>query len=227
MKTSVYVDGYNLYYSRLKGTPWKWLDLGHLFAAEILHQQDPCTKLEQLSYFTAPIKASYARHGQESNASQTQYHRALAAMHPSLLKIVEGFHIFHPTALPLFEPDRDPSKARQAKVWMLEEKQTDVNLALHAYRDAISGQFDQVVICSNDSDIEPALKMIREDAPLVRIGLVTPLHPPPHSKSVPNQRLVKLAHWVRGHIRDEELAKAQMPERVATKKKPAIKPAYW
>ena len=27
MRTFVYVDGFNLYYGVLKGTPWKWLDL--------------------------------------------------------------------------------------------------------------------------------------------------------------------------------------------------------
>ena len=28
--TNVYVDGFNLYYGALKGTPYKWLDLGAL-----------------------------------------------------------------------------------------------------------------------------------------------------------------------------------------------------
>ena len=32
MRTFVYVDGFNLYYGALKGTPWKWLDLPALFA---------------------------------------------------------------------------------------------------------------------------------------------------------------------------------------------------
>lgn len=31
MKTIVYVDGLNLYYSMLRGTPFKWLDLYSLF----------------------------------------------------------------------------------------------------------------------------------------------------------------------------------------------------
>lgn len=171
--------------------------------------------------------ASYAGHGQQSNESQAQYHRALTATHPSRLKIIEGFHIFHKTALPVYEQGLQASKTKQAQVWMLEEKQTDVNLALSLYRDAISGHFEQVVICSNDSDIEPALRMIREDAPHIRIGLVTPLRLPSQANAVPNKRLVKLADWVRSYIRDEELENAQLPKMVATKKKPAIKPNYW
>ncbi len=31
MRTIVYVDGFNLYYGALKGSPWKWLDLLLLF----------------------------------------------------------------------------------------------------------------------------------------------------------------------------------------------------
>ena len=31
MRTFVYVDGFNLYYGALKGTPWRWLDPVALF----------------------------------------------------------------------------------------------------------------------------------------------------------------------------------------------------
>lgn len=30
LKTSVYIDGFNLYYGALKQTPYKWLDIGKL-----------------------------------------------------------------------------------------------------------------------------------------------------------------------------------------------------
>jgi 6-hydroxy-3-succinoylpyridine 3-monooxygenase len=36
LRTRVYVDGYNLYYGCLKGTPYKWLDLLKLFEQQIL-----------------------------------------------------------------------------------------------------------------------------------------------------------------------------------------------
>ena len=32
MRTFIYVDGFNLYYGELKGTPWRWLDLPSLFS---------------------------------------------------------------------------------------------------------------------------------------------------------------------------------------------------
>jgi uncharacterized LabA/DUF88 family protein len=227
-KTTIYIDGYNLYYSRLKGTQFKWLDLVTLFEDKILLQQDPSAAVVSIKYFTAPVKASYARHGQDSEHAQTQYLRALIAKYPDVIQIIQGFHIFQPTALPTFVPNAQPSKAQVSRIWMIEEKQTDVNIALHAYRDAARGRCDQVVICSNDSDIEPALRMIREDVPNVKIGLVMPLRENAKDDGkVPNKRLTPLAHWVRRYIKDEELEKSQLPINVPTKKKPACKPAHW
>lgn len=227
-KTTIYIDGYNLYYSRLKGTPFKWLDIATLFRDTILPQQDPSAQVVSIKYFTAPVKASYARHGQNSEHAQTQYLRALIAKYPDIIQIIQGFHIFQPTALPTFVPNAQPSKAQVSRIWMIEEKQTDVNIALHAYRDAARGRCDQVVICSNDSDIEPALRMIREDAPNVKIGLLMPLRENAKDDGkVPNKRLTPLAHWVRRYIKDEELEKSQLPLNVPTKKKPASKPAHW
>jgi uncharacterized LabA/DUF88 family protein len=228
IKTTIYIDGYNLYYSRLKGTQFKWLDLVTLFGDKILLQQDPSAQVVSIKYFTAPVKASYARHGQNSEHAQTQYLRALKAKYPDLIQIIQGFHIFQPTALPTFVPNAQPSKAQVSRIWMIEEKQTDVNIALHAYRDAARGHSDQVVICSNDSDIEPALRMIREDVPNIKIGLVMPLRENAKDDGkVPNKRLTPLAHWVRRYIKDEELEKSQLPINVPTKKKPASKPAHW
>ena len=84
-RTTIYVDGFNLYYSRLKGTPYKWLDVAALFRDRIVQIQDPSAVVDTIKFFTAPIKASYARHGEASAQAQTQYHRALRARHPQLL----------------------------------------------------------------------------------------------------------------------------------------------
>lgn len=227
-RTTIYIDGYNLYYSRLKGTPYKWLDIAALFRDCILRAQDPNAQVVTIKYFTAPVKANYARHGEASIHAQTQYHRALQAREPGLVQIISGFHIFEPTSLPAHQDGVVPSKASTARVWMIEEKQTDVNLALHAYRDAVRGEVDQLVICSNDSDMEPALRMIREDVAAIQIGLVMPLRENSATQGiVPNKRLTQWANWVRRYIRDEELAQSQLPQNVQTSKKPASKPGHW
>ena len=228
MKTCIYIDGFNLYYSRLKGTPFKWLDIVSLFCDQILSAQDPSAEVVAVKFFTAPIKASYARHGEASEHAQTQNHRALLAKHPSLVQIIKGFHVFEPTSLPLHEEGVAASKDKAARVWLIEEKQSDVNIALHAYRDAVRGTCGQILVCCNDSDMEPALRMIRADAPGVIIGLVMPLAE--NSKNAgkfPNKRLTELAHWVRHYIRDDELTKSQLADNIQTRKRPASKPPHW
>jgi hypothetical protein len=198
-----------------------------LFCDNILKSQDPTAKVVAVKYFTAPVKASYARHGVLSEQAQTQYLRALKTRH-GFVEVINGFHIFEPTKLPAFIKGSPASKDNLASVWMIEEKQTDENLSLQVYRDAIKGHCDQVVICSNDSDIEPVLKLLALDAPEVSVGLVLPLPPTGAGDSrVSNKRLIGKAHWVRHHIRDEELAIAQLPHQVPTMKKPAAKPAHW
>lgn len=227
-RTCIYIDGYNLYYSRLKGTPYKWLDIAALFRDRILLPQDPGATVVAIKYFTAPVKANYARHAEASSQAQTQYLRAIQSRTPGLVEVINGFHIFGSALLPSYREGASPSKDDLSPVCMIEEKQTDVNIALHAYRDAVRSTCDQLVICSNDSDLEPALKMIREDVPTAKLGLVMPLRDTDTADGkVPNKRLTALAHWVRHHIRDDELAQSQLPQHVPTKKKPASKPLHW
>ena len=54
MRTFVYVDGFNLYYGALKGTPWKWLDLPALFAKVLQPHHD----ILAVKYFTARISGT-------------------------------------------------------------------------------------------------------------------------------------------------------------------------
>jgi len=52
MQTIVYVDGFNLYYGCIRGTPFKWLNIGAL-AALLLPKND----IVGIKYFTARITA--------------------------------------------------------------------------------------------------------------------------------------------------------------------------
>ena len=56
-----------------------------------------------------------------------------------------------------------------------DEKKTDVNLAFDMIAAAWSASCEQVVLCTNDSDIEAALATIRKHCPAIRIGLVAPI----------------------------------------------------
>jgi len=54
IRTFVYVDGFNLYYGALKGTPYKWLDIVQL-TNRILPSE---YSIQKLKYFTARVSGS-------------------------------------------------------------------------------------------------------------------------------------------------------------------------
>ena len=73
MRTRVYVDGFNLYYGALKGTPFKWLDPAKL-AALVLPRE--CA-IDRLRYFTARVSGKL---DPRAPARQQVYLRALATL---------------------------------------------------------------------------------------------------------------------------------------------------
>ena len=74
------------------------------------------------------------------------------------------------------------------------------------------------------------LAALRENFAHLVVGVVTPVTPSqpgaPAHRGV-SASLAKYAHWTRKYILDEELAKAQLPNQVPTKKKPIRKPEHW
>jgi uncharacterized LabA/DUF88 family protein len=229
IKTIVYIDGYNLYYGCLKDTPFKWLDIAKLFQ-RILHEQNPDIVIAKIKFFTAPALGKFASHGQDSSNAQQAYHRALTHQYPELIEIILGEHIQRPKPLPSYEEKRPFDKKSRSWVWLLEEKLTDVQIALTIYRDSIQQKCDQIILCSNDSDALPTLQALREDSPHTKIGLITPIREP-HDGSEKSRRasisLEKLADWTRHYILDEELKNSLFPEKIPTRKKPIIKPSHW
>ena len=231
-RVGVYVDGYNLYYGRLRGSSYKWLDLVKLIES-VLQQRDQNERLECVRLFTAWALATFATHGESSVVAQTSYHRALEALHGDRLQITYGRHNFDRSGslMPAFIEGQPFDRKNRVRVWRLEEKKTDVNLAIRMYRDAREGRFDRIILVSNDSDAEPALQALREDFPSVGIGVVVPVRPAPTGgKNVPRRvsgSLLNLADWVIPSITDEQLAAAQLPDMIPTKRKPIRKPPHW
>ncbi len=116
-RTTIYVDGYNLYHSRLQGTAFEWLDLVGLFRGHVIRAQDPSAVITAVKFFTSPATANYARHGQASEETLTQYLRALKARDPPIFQLIEGFHVFKPTPLPAHVPGRPSGKTDRQRVW--------------------------------------------------------------------------------------------------------------
>ena len=224
LRTIAYIDGYNLYYGCLRGTPYKWLDVITL-CRSLVRSQNPDAELIQTKFFTAEIKTKFSSHGRKGLASQHSYHRALKAMYsPEAFEIIKGYHISEPSKLPI---NQEPFNLDdRVSVIRIEEKLTDVNIAAHMIEDAVIKQScEQVVLLTSDTDLTPPLEVIRRHKPDTTIGIVLPRR---EGKSrMPNRTLSAHADWTRDLIRNEELQAAQMPDLVPTNKKPAIKPDYW
>lgn len=223
MRTIVYVDGFNLYFGCLKrNKSRRWLDIEALFK-RLCHENDPNATVVLTKYFTAPIKSQLSPRGAVSSQAQSQYLRALT-QHSTALEVIQGrYQVIRNTLL----LDQNPIDFEKRKrVIRAEEKQTDVNIAVHMLCDAINGACDQQVLVTNDTDCVPILVALRQKFPAMVLGVIAPLQEQDETRG-PSTELAQLAHWSRRHIRDEELAAAQLPDIVKTKKRYLRKPAHW
>lgn len=234
LRTRIYIDGYNLYYGCLKGTAYKWLDLLALFERQvlpsILFERSGLVATSQLlpvsiKYFTADILMRAAK-SPDSVSSQSRYHTALKRHLGDRIEIIKGYYSMTESKAKAIDPSNksvDPKDCNETLVWKLEEKQTDVNLALHLYHDAFAGEVDHVIVVTNDTDIAPALKMIRDNTD-VSIGLVVPTR---DNARMPNTVLKDQAHWTRRSLTDMELANSQLPRVIPGRRRATIKPDSW
>ncbi len=154
MRTIVYIDGFNLYYGLLRGTPWMWLNLAALSKSLLTDKY----VISEIKYFTARIRSD--RFSTVSPHDQSCYMDALASL--PCLKIVEGYYRRFRAKLPFArEPCVSCDKAEYATVWKTEEKKSDVNLAVEMVSDAYENKADAVVLISGDADHSAALSVVR------------------------------------------------------------------
>ncbi|TKG22841.1 NYN domain-containing protein [Vibrio lentus] len=238
VKTRIYIDGYNLYFGCLKGTPHKWLDPISLSERLLARSGERGSILDEevgVKFFTAEISEKAASDNTSLN-DQRSYHLALHIHCASRLETIKGSYAIDKTKFPCVEKDdkgneKQPRDSQRVKIWKLEEKQSDVNVAIEAVYDAITEpDLEQVVFVTNDTDIAPALSKIREYNKLqlrdeVKIGLIVPIKSDDDSRRA-NKSLRALADWTIDHIRDEELAASQLPCRLPAKMS-AFKPSGW
>ncbi|MCJ8203615.1 NYN domain-containing protein [Pseudomonas sp. RGM2987] len=229
MRTAFFVDGYNVFYGLLAGTPYKWLNLEQLLA-HIARVENPLSSLASVEYFTSSVKPELATRGIASKEAQDSYVRALKA---NKVIVHYGRHQLERANAPRFV-SREVGASRQdtVAIWKLEEKETDVHIAISMYRTASRQEklpwdkrIEQLVLVSGDTDMAPALRAIREDFPHMKIGVVLPYRS--GSRRLAPGSLQQHAHWMRRVVTCEELQSYQFPNRVPTHKAPAIKPDYW
>lgn len=223
MKTTVYIDGFNLYYGVLSHSQYKWLDVVKLFT-HICHQQNPQTEIVAIKFFTAPVKASISSNGLNAVTSQNSYLKALRVLYPDIFECINGHFLIEKGKAPIFQ--KPIVKNDNVEIWRLEEKKTDVNIALNMYIDAQKG-IEQVVLVSNDTDLVPAFEAIQREYPEVNTASVLPRMNVEGNLRPLNRSLAALSKWKREYITEEELINAQLPDVIPTNKKAIFKPKYW
>lgn len=171
----------------------------------------PNDTIERIRYFTAMVNGG-------TKPNQEVYLQALATT-------------------PVVEPVLGNFKAKRVKCGLsacnytgdrffqtLEEKRTDVNIAVYMLDDAYQDVCDQFVLVSGDSDLVPAIKMIRSRFPNKKVTVYVPASHPTRGFAV---ELRSVAHKHRD-LPLNLLQHAQFPATVPNGSGATLtKPAAW
>jgi uncharacterized LabA/DUF88 family protein len=207
MATTVYIDGFNLYYGALRGSTYKWLDLEALCRRLL-----PSDDINRIRYFTARITAR-PDDPQQAQRQET-YLRALRTL--PLVSVHYGHFLTHTVRMPLANPGR--TGRRTAHVLKTEEKGSDVNLASHLLLDAFKHACDIAVVISNDSDLRVPIRIAEQELG-VRVGVINP-HPPEYRSRVLRGTFFK-------QLRSSVLDDCQLPETLTDGRGTIHKPVGW
>lgn len=208
MDTVVYVDGFNLYYGALKGTPYKWLNLLAL-CKNLLDNQHRIVKVK---YYTA--KVSVRPHDPTQPQRQQTYLRALQTV--PQIEIILGQFLQSRVVMPVATPA--PGQPPFVKVIKTEEKGSDVNIATHLIHDGHLGLYDTAVVISNDSDLTEPVRIVRHELNK-GVGLLNP-----HKR--PSWELKQHATFIKT-IRQGVLRKSQFPPTLTDTTGSIHKPPSW
>ncbi|RPJ08435.1 MAG: NYN domain-containing protein [Spirochaetaceae bacterium] len=205
LRTYIYIDGFNLYYGQVKGTPYKWLDLDALCRAYLSAKTNNILKIK---YFTAIVKPRPK--DPDQGVRQQIYIRALKTI--PHIEIIYGHFLSHEVNMPL------AGSTGFVRVIKTEEKKSDVNIAVHMLHDAYKDNYDLAVLVSNDSDLSEALRIIKNELGK-KIGILNP-------QKIQSRELGKYALFQK-QIRQRALAACQFPIILHDKTGKITKPVRW
>lgn len=212
----VYIDGLNLYRRCLEGHPdVKWLDLVG-FASNIL----PDYNVISIHYFTAHVKLGISPDLRKPTRQQI-YLRALATLpivttHLGKFRVDTRWMIAHPV-------NTDPATGEFIKVQVrkVEEKGSDVNLAVRIITDAHTGKADLYAILTNDSDQAETLRVLKNELG-VSTGLILPMETARASKE-----LMKTNPDIVCFVTKDLLASSQLPDIIHDAHGTITRPREW
>jgi uncharacterized LabA/DUF88 family protein len=155
IRSSFFIDGFNFYHAlKALGAPQlKWVDLAKLMGRQISPKTE---RIEAIYYFSA-----YAYWWPDRKARHEEYVKALNEVGVS---VVMGH----------FKKKSRGCNNCGAKWVGHEEKETDVNIALCLLNEAYKNTYDRAYIVSRDSDLKPAVAMVRSLFPSKEVIVVAP-----------------------------------------------------
>ena len=159
-----YIDGFNLYHAihDLKRPSLKWLDLWAL--ANSLSR--PGESVIEVNYFSA-----YATWRSDAHRRHIDYVKALE-------------HVGVTCIMGHFKSKTNTCKSCGATWVQHEEKETDVHIASRMVVDACEDRFDRAMLITADSDLAPALNIIKTRFPKKQLFVVAPPGRHNHARSL-------------------------------------------
>lgn len=130
----------------------KWLDLESLVES-ILEKKYRKNEILSTKYYTAHVSGVQDK---TKPYRQNAFLRALE-LHPRSLKIVYGKFLI----VEGYRPTVDSKEL--VKVYLPEEKGSDVNLAVHMVFEATQDLYDVAVVVTNDTDMREAFRIVSEE----------------------------------------------------------------
>lgn len=153
MRTTFLIDGFNFYYSiKRLDARLKWFDFSR-YCAHFLSSKD---EIHSIYYFSA----------------LATWRPSSAARHRVFIEALTHYGIN--VVLGEFKKKTKWCATCHKSYQDYEEKATDVNIALYAYRLASMPDIDRVVLVSGDTDMLPAIQLIKQDFPTKEPGVIFP-----------------------------------------------------
>lgn len=196
-RVSFFIDGFNVYHS-LKNPPFPpnkpflknryqkylWLDF-YTLAERFTRKGDAIADVFYFSAFATWRPNAMKRHKQFIDALENKG-----------VRIIMG---------EFKEKDRFCTNCRAYSKGH-EEKQTDVNIGIYLLNEAYKDSYDTAVILTNDTDLIPAIRMVKDIFSDKKIGVLFPID------RWSSELAPGCTFWRK--IRKKDLSKSQLPENV-------------
>lgn len=154
MRLACYVDGFNLYHAinDLRQPHLKWLDLWSL-AQSLARPDETLVAVNYFSAYATWLPPQYARHRNYTKALK------LHGVSVHMARFKTGVRQCY----------------RCGNTWdNHEEKETDVRIAVKLVTDVFDDIFDRAIVISADSDLVPAIELVRARFPKKHLLVAAP-----------------------------------------------------